>query len=533
MMDTLPEGILIKKDDAIVYTNKAIDTFLDISSEEQTDSIRPLQRATLNDSNTTEKHNSLPNSQLSLNDHLNKIFKENENNTLDIKFKDKNGKDRHFKAALLYLQFEGKNCKMCALTDLTLTMQMEREIISKKYEKIFLASFTHELLTPLNGILGIIDIIIEDPDTNQDIKQNLEIAKANGTLLKYLVNDVVSLYKEENKSEEEKEWINLKEIIGECKQLFEFGFQHKEIKIYVEFTLRTPSHFHTNKVKYRQIIINILGNALKYTMKGYVKIEIDYNMHDQLLINTIRDTGIGMSQQETSNLFQMFSKIDQCCDLNPQGVGLGLASCNSNVKKLGGTINIESELNVGTTFIISIPGKAREAAQEELKENAVMVLRNSEVEIKSTEKCECKNFLIVDDTDLNRFIIQRFLQQHNFEADEAKNGEEAVAKVVAKANQKCCKKYGIIFMDINMPVLDGLEATKILKRKMRDGEIHQTPIVAVTAAKCEEKEVKETFIIQGFDECGKTLFSYCVIVEKPLTASKFREIMAKFYYQTN
>jgi CheY-like chemotaxis protein len=380
-------------------------------------------------------------------------------------------------------------------------MQIEKAMLSKKYEKMFLASFTHELITPLNGILGLIETL-QCHQVPESCSNMLKIIKNNGLLLRYLVLDVIRLYKEDGGSS--KDWINIKDIIEECTTLYEFGFQHKKLNMIIEYGIGTPKLIYADGSRYRQVIINLLGNALKYTMRGSVRIAVSYEPSQKQLMTTIEDTGIGMSEEETTKLFQLFGKVDNSCALNPQGIGLGLSSCYTHANSLQGTINVTSQQNKGTSFTLTFPCEVKDTVIEE--NIKVKLCWEEESDRKSTsqpnKKCDCREYLITDDTELNRFVIKRFLQKHNGTADEALNGKEAIDLVSERAKKSCCKNYSLIFMDINMPVMDGDCATQILREKMEKCEIPYCPIVAVTAARCEDPEQRAEFKKKGFNDCG-------------------------------
>jgi signal transduction histidine kinase len=333
MMDHLPEGIAIKSTKKFEYANDSIKKILGISDNEENavangDTCRHLPNQRSQSSDTietndviTSRFQNIKNDNGSLYDFLqesdSKEFK-----VTQYHFQDKDKLDRHFEACAKTIQYEGGDCKFVTVKDLTMSIQLERELISKKYEKVFLASFTHELVTPLNGLLGLLEFL-EKSITTPEIKFYVDTAQSTGILLLYLIQDVIEIYKMGSNCiiQLNESWVNTRELVEECRKLLMFGFEQKNIEFIIDIDNNTPELLYADRVKYRQILINLVGNALKYTMKGNVTLSLKYNAEEKKLISSVKDTGIGISEENITKLFKLFGKVEENCGLNPQGAG--------------------------------------------------------------------------------------------------------------------------------------------------------------------------------------------------------------------
>jgi len=433
MMNKLSQGILIQQEKEIIYSNSALKLLLSIETDTE-----------IPDAISRISHNNTNLSSILASCETSTDF---EQENFCIHHKDTEGQDKRWSVEIRKIHFDGKNSIALVLEDLTLSMQMERQVLNKKFEKIFFASFTHEIITPINGIIGLIEILKEET-ISEEMERLIETAKRTCQLLLYLVNDIAgfSISQSDDKTHPANDWASIREVISEVEQLYIFSFNRKQIALRIDVSQDVPELMYIDRVKYRQIIIHLLGNALKYTMEGYVKINITYDKN--MLYTSVIDTGIGMGKNDVDSLFKLFGKLHLFNEneLNPQGIGLGLAICYKYSKIMNGKLLVKSELGIGTEFTLVIPND-----DEKYRENMKITstrepcLTNEDVEeripsrkpyqtMKSTisdqlrkmssinnidenniifmKKCDCKRFLIVDDNDLNRFAMQGLLKKY-------------------------------------------------------------------------------------------------------------------------
>eukprot|EP01022_Parablepharisma_sp_SALTPOND_P002436 TRINITY_DN10_c0_g1_i1.p1 TRINITY_DN10_c0_g1~~TRINITY_DN10_c0_g1_i1.p1 ORF type:complete len:791 (-),score=61.05 TRINITY_DN10_c0_g1_i1:2120-4492(-) len=517
MMDRLPQAILLKQGQEIVYANHSANCMFSIPEN------LPLQSKAEKVANELRL---IVNNEVSLHQFIELPIIGDDTKSMCFQYKDRIGCERRLKATVWKTSFDSRESLACTIEDLTTSLQLERQMMNKKFEKIFLASFTHELITPINGMLGIMDLI----HASEGIADLINTAKSTCKLLLYLTNDVVEIAKEHTASiKPQQDWFKVKDVLEECGRLLEFGFKEKHLPFLTDVTPSVPPVIGTDRTKYRQTIVHLLTNGLKYTMEGNVTIQVSFDSAENILKTSVIDTGIGISAEGMETLFKLFGDLDKRCELNPQGVGLGLTICRKYAEILGGKLTVSSERNYESIFTLIIPVRICESNAESFavshedseipsieeipeeqkpvapynfKKNCSKTFHSYTKVLLSmpTYDCGCKEFLIVDDVELNRFVLKGMMQKFGFDCEEAVNGEKAVKMVRARAKRGCCKKYAIIFMDINMPVMDGTEATRILKAEMREAEIEYTPIVAVTAAQCETPADRESYFRAGFDE---------------------------------
>ncbi len=323
--------------------------------------------------------------------------------------------------------------------------------------------------------------------------------------------------------------------------------------------------------RFRQILLNLLSNAIKFTLKGG-SIKVRLSLKSGMFLKcSVTDTGIGMTEQALAKLFSPFQKGEDREGMNKAGCGLGLAVSKSLAENLGGYITAKSVHGVGSTFTFAVaanldgdiastnftrrvlkkpvPGAAgiyervkRQFTSERCSikvvpavqpkarvslqtQNKKPELEDSDKEGSNDGKCSCAKILVVDDTPLNVFALKRLLLKFGLTIDEATNGTEALEKIKARAKQTCCHKYRLVFMDCNMPVMDGLEATREIKRMIKEGTIKETPVIGLSAysgeaevKQCQEVGMAETLckpvtivkleekLIQYGLKCKKSLF---------------------------
>jgi signal transduction histidine kinase/ActR/RegA family two-component response regulator len=330
----------------------------------------------------------------------------------------------------------------------------------------FLANMSHEIRTPMAAIIGHADILkdhLDDPDNQQVV----ETIRRNGSFLLSILNDILDLSKiDAGKFEVEKRPVRPDAVIGDVRSLMDVRASEKELPLKVEFEGPIPATIETDPVRLRQILLNLVGNAIKFTDRGEVRLSVRFNKNTQRLSFDVQDTGIGIPEEKLDDLFEPFIQADSTSTRSFGGTGLGLAICKRLAEALGGDVVVESELGIGSRFTLSL--KVEEAGQ--LVEPNLNV--QSPAESKAHELRLAAKALVVDDRRDIRYLAEHFIEQAGGEVVTATNGLEAVKIVMSEEG----KDIDVIVMDMQMPVMDGYAAATEL-RKLGC----KTPIIALTA----------------------------------------------------
>jgi signal transduction histidine kinase/BarA-like signal transduction histidine kinase len=350
--------------------------------------------------------------------------------------------------------------------------RIKAETKSRSKDK-FIAHLSHELRTPLTSILGYTELLLFNEE-NTRIHAELRTILNNGKHLLGLLNNVLDLSKiAANKLELNYSQISLEHFLVDLYTLMSVTAEDKGITLNINAKTPLPLEITADIVRLRQIFINLIHNAIKFTDKGSVTINLwlDNSNNKNTLHFTISDTGIGIPEHLLTTIFKPFEQVEDIVSRNEEGAGLGLAICCELLKKMGGTIKVESKENIGSKFIINLDiGDISDTSIEALSFNCT----NSRPSIESFSPLTAK-ILIVDDIKDIRNLIGFICHSFGLKTAFATNGEHAISKVTEAIKQE--EPFDCILMDIHMPVLDG----KRTILKLREMGI-TTPIIAVTAA---------------------------------------------------
>lgn len=350
---------------------------------------------------------------------------------------------------------------------------------ANKIKSEFVANMSHEIRTPLNAIIGFSELLSK---TEVSLKQKsyLDSITSGADTLLAIINDILDISKiEAGKLEIQNEKVSLDIIVDDIKTIFLQKAKQKSLDIKISIDKKIPALVILDEIRLKQILLNIVGNALKFTHKGYIQINLfARNLKESsfdLQIDVI-DTGIGIPKEQQDKIFESFVQQDGQSNRQYAGTGLGLAICLKLTNMMNGDIKLKSKEAEGSTFSIFL-------------DDLEIVHSNNQIKsLKKSDEVEFENstILIVDDIQLNRKLIIESLENKNIVFYEASNGKEAIelAKKI---------KPNLIFMDIKMPIIDGIEATNILKNDIKYKDI---PIVALTAS-IRAKEIKE--LVKLFD----------------------------------
>lgn len=441
---------------------------------------------------------------------------------------------------------------------------------NNNYKNRLLASVSHELRTPLNASINLVQAAVDDPRIPIALKEDLLIPSLDSNrLLLYLINDILDFSQmSANKLRLVFEKSDIKGTIEDCLNLIKMQVKRKSLSLETDITIETStSQFCTDHNRLKQIILNLLSNAIKFTLEGGIKITLKLTpseeYHRKLYVE-VSDTGIGISKENQKRLFKVYEKIElgRRTSLNSTGVGLGLVISNNLVQLLGPdeknqSITVESELNKGSKFSFCIVDKT---SQEILNQGSrmdtsedhnvfmdeILVSKSqshqtllvpnfdsaSRFEVKNifskyrdsntndkVARCDCPRILVVDDDVFNITALQTILSKFGFKSETAYNGQLAINKIRQRQDHPCsenCHQFELVFMDCNMPILDGFEAAKRLKEMMSLRRISSFGIIGCTA-------MVQTHELQRAIECGMN--DCCT---KPLDRDKIGKFLKSF-----
>ncbi len=364
----------------------------------------------------------------------------------------------------------------------------------------FLANMSHEIRTPLGALLGFSELLLDDQVSQNEKIGYAAAVKHNGELLSKIINDILDLSKvEAGKMETEIKSVNLNEILSDTKSLLILRAKNKGITLDFSIEKNVPNYIFTDPIRLKQILLNLVGNSIKFTDKGFVRIKVELqnaSISNRKIAFIVTDSGRGIDKEQTSKLFAAFSQIDNSTKRNFGGSGLGLFLSKRLSNLLGGNVQlIKSEPNVGSTFELTIdPGPYTLNQPQNSVTQSKTALANINYRLDGVK------ILLVDDSSDNRLLVSKFLMITGAEVDIVNNGKEAIEKATES-------KYDVLLMDLQMPVMDGYEATAHLRNQG-----YKVPIVALTAhAMIEEKN---RCLANGFNEHISKPVDRSLLIEK-------------------
>ncbi|RMJ06030.1 Autoinducer 2 sensor kinase/phosphatase LuxQ [Marinobacter litoralis] len=340
----------------------------------------------------------------------------------------------------------------------------------------FLASMSHEIRTPLNGMLGMLGLAVED-ESDPRQKSRIEIASKAGENLLDLLNDILDISKvEAGKLSLELIPFSARELISDCTTLHAQQARRKHIALVNEIDGDLPEYFLGDPTRTRQVLNNLLSNAIKFTERGKVKVKASHSS-GKLRIEVI-DTGIGMSREGLHKIFSPFSQADTDTTRLYGGTGLGLTLCRQLVDRMNGRIEVDSTPGKGTHFTVTLPLPVHDKPIEE----------KTRPEETSSDSMPLLKILLVEDNHVNQLVASAILRRMGHKVDNAENGQRAIEALKRES-------YDLVLMDCQMPVMDGYEATREIRRNPHWKNL---PVIAVTANVMQGD--KEECLASGMDD---------------------------------
>lgn len=407
------------------------------------------------------------------------------------------------------------------ITDITMRKQAEEELrkarksaeTANKAKSDFLANMSHEIRTPLTAIIGYTDILVRQTKNDPKTEETLSIIKKNGGYLLALINDILDLAKiESGKLKLETVDCSIIQILHSCMSIFHAQTNEKGIDLKLEWLSAMPETIKSDPVRLKQILMNILSNAIKFTEKGSVVItaEVIERGSEAELNFTISDTGVGIKKEKLAEIFKPFDQADTSITRNYGGTGLGLTITRKLMDKFDGQIAVESEYGKGSKFTLTFPIGPKDSLQ--MNDEPDKMLLKSRDNSKDDEYKDVKfqgKILLADDTISNQLLFGEMLTMMGLDVDIVGNGKEALESVETGI------EYDLILMDLHMPVMSGYEALSKI-RQIKKEQI----VIALTA----------DAMTETVQQCKKVGFS--AYASKPIVYNDIVNVLSKYLTKT-
>jgi len=383
--------------------------------------------------------------------------------------------------------------------------QAERANMAKSE---FLANMSHEIRTPMNAVMGLSDIIMEESRGSKVYLHARDIQSASKSLLA-IINDILDLSKvESGKMELVTSDYYIKGLVGEVVGMMDMAASQRGLVLKHDFDRSMPCRYHGDEGRIKQILINLMNNAVKFTKEGYVRLSVrgepGGEPGQELVTFLVEDTGCGIREEDQEKIFEDFRQVDSKRNRSVEGTGLGLSITRHLVQLMGGSLRLESVYGKGSAFTVTIPQRiVDERTLDQCPDVPVQTVQQVQ-----PFTAPGWRVLVVDDNLVNRKVAKGFLSAYGFELTDAESGPEAIELVKQT-------RYDMIFMDHMMPGMDGIEAVRLIRRDC--GENGTAPVVVALTANAMEG-VREKFLENGFQD----------YIAKPLDRKALNELLLRW-----
>ncbi len=394
-------------------------------------------------------------------------------------------------------------------------VHMEKEkqqaILASESKARFLANMSHEIRTPINAVLGMDEMILRE-SMQENITEYAQDIQSAGRSLLSLINDILDFSRiDSGKLEIVPVEYELSSLINDCYNMIFLRAKEKNLKFEIENDPAVPGRLYGDEVRIRQIIINLLTNAVKYTRQGMIKLSVHGEWIDEkriLLKIAVADTGIGITKENQEKLFASFQRVEEDRNRNIEGTGLGLAITKQLVELMNGKVWVESEYERGSVFYVELPQGI--VSEKQLGNFSVNYMSSSDdgASVSQSFRAPKGRILVVDDVPMNLKVMKGLLRHTGLQIDTAQSGKECIELI-------CRKRYHIIFLDHMMPEMDGIETLHYMK-KINDQLNQDTPVVMLTANAI--MGAKEAYLEEGF----------CDYLSKPIREKELEEMILKY-----
>lgn len=446
------------------------------------------------------------------------------------------------------IRWKNHSAFLMILTDISPLKLIQKLKEIDSYKDMLLATVSHDLRTPLNCLMGMLELIYERI-IEKKTRKYIKMASRSAHLLLFMINDILDYSQiKNNKFSLNSKLYEVSCIVNEVIDLVKFQCRKKKISFMLDVKKETfEMKIIVDQLRLKQILLNLLGNALKFTTTGYVKLQISLivNYSKKYLNFKVEDTGVGIKQKNIPKLFHLFGKMPQKRpEMNSTGVGLGLVISKRLAELLCsdefGGVCVNSEYGKGSTFSFNIPlapriegddvgGEEDRFDESKLKKRSSRSMNLKDIDAKSASfqslgslgsitfnnhqrvKKMIKNILVVDDDQTNIFVIKQYLDKFSYSYETAFNGKEGIEQLIINKN------FDLIIMDCNMPIMNGFEASKIIKKMIHDKVIPKIPILALTA----------NVSIKDIEDCRESGMDY--YLSKPVSKKNFKEMLENIF----